>query len=71
MGKKLPLAPLEKILKESSSNIRVSKSATKEFAEILEEMARNMARDAAEFAGHARRKTIIRDDIVLLRKMRK
>ena len=71
MGKKLPLAPLERILKESASNIRVSKGATEAFAELLEELAKDMGRDVAEFANHARRKTIIRDDIVLLRKMKR
>ena len=70
MAKKLPLAPFGKILKDSAPKIRVSKGATKEFAELLEEMARDLAKDAAEFAGHARRKTIISDDIKLLRKMR-
>jgi len=71
MSKKLPLAPFGKILKDSAPKIRVSQGATKEFAEMVEDMANDMAKAAAAFASHARRKTIIKDDIVLLRKMKK
>jgi len=71
MVRKLPLAPFGKILKDSAPKVRVSKGATEAFTELLEEMARDMAKDVAEFAGHAKRKTIVRDDIILLKKTRK
>jgi len=71
MAKKLPIAPMERILKESTAGIRVSREAAEELAMLLEEEAKAMARDAAEFASHAQRKTILRNDIILLRKMRK
>jgi histone H3/H4 len=71
MAKKLPLAPLAKILKESSPNMRISRQAAEEFSDVIGDIARDMAKDAAEFASHAKRKTIVKEDISLLRKMRK
>lgn len=65
---KLPLAPFEKILKDSGSNIRVSKEATKAFVELIEEIARETAVDATKFARHAGRKTVKAEDIRLARK---
>jgi histone H3/H4 len=60
--KRLPLAPFEKILKDVGAK-RVSKSATKEFALAMEDIAEKIAQDAVKLAKHAGRKTIVGDDI--------
>ena len=67
----LPLATFEKILKESSKNIRVSDAATKEFVKVIEEVSKHIASDASELARHANRKTILSDDISLAYKKRR
>ncbi|MBI4019942.1 MAG: NFYB/HAP3 family transcription factor subunit [Candidatus Aenigmarchaeota archaeon] len=71
MGR-LPLAPFEKMLKDSEKRIRVSKEATVAFAEFVEEFSRDMSRDIAELARHARRKTILADDVkIAVKRFRK
>ena len=70
MGK-LPLAPFEKILKESRKGIRVSDTATKEFVFVINEIAKELAQDCAELAEHASRKTILEMDVKLAGKRRK
>lgn len=62
---KIPLAPFEKLLKESKKDIRVSDSATRKFVEQISELAREIAADAAEFAEHAGRRTILDSDVKL------
>ena len=62
---KLPKAPFEKILKESSKDIRVSDSAAKALVEVIEEISKAIASDAAELALHAQRKTIVEADVKL------
>ena len=64
----MPLAPFEKILKESGKNIRVSESATKEFVKVVEEISRGIGSEAAVLARHASRKTILDTDIQLASK---
>jgi len=68
---KLPLAPFEKILKESRKGIRVSDSATKEFVFLMGEIAKDLAYECAELAEHANRKTILDSDVKLAGKRRK
>lgn len=67
---KIPLLPFEKILKEADSDIRVSEAATKEFVEVIDEIARKIAKDAAQFAKHAKRKTVMQEDIKLAKNMK-
>ncbi len=67
----LPLATFEKILQASSKNIRVSDTATAEFVEVIEGIAKQLAADAAELARHANRKTIVAEDIALAYKKRR
>lgn len=67
---KLPKAPFEKILKESSKKIRVSDGAAKTLTKIMEDRAKEIAAEAAELALHARRKTILEEDIMLAQKRR-
>lgn len=62
---KLPLATFERILKETSKNIRVSDAATREFTVAIEEVAKELAADAEELARHAGRRTILDSDIKL------
>ena len=64
---RLPLAPFERILKDSGAK-RVSKTAMKEFAAVTEEIADDFARDAVKFAKHAGRKTVTGEDIRLAKR---
>lgn len=64
---RLPLAPFERILKDSGAK-RVSKTAMKEFAVVTEELADEIARNAVKFAKHAGRKTVVGEDIRLAKK---
>lgn len=64
---RLPLAPFERILKDAGAK-RVSKSAMREFAIVIEDMADIIALDAVKFAKHAGRKTVVGDDVRLAKK---
>jgi len=68
---KLPLAPFEKILKESGKNVRVSESGARAFVEVIEEIAKEMGIEIAELARHANRKTILPNDVKLAYKRKK
>lgn len=68
---KLPKAPFEKILKESAKNIRVSDAAATVMVDVMQELAKELASDAAELAQHANRKTILAGDIKLAHKRRR
>ncbi|MEM7820176.1 MAG: NFYB/HAP3 family transcription factor subunit [Candidatus Aenigmatarchaeota archaeon] len=57
----MPLSPVERILKRSS--MRVSDDAVKEFASLLEEIAADIAAEAAANAKRANRKTVNVSDI--------
>ena len=63
----LPLAAMEKILKNAGAD-RVSDRACVALKNVLEEIAENIAIDAVKFAKHAGRKTIKSDDIKLASK---
>jgi histone H3/H4 len=67
---KLPLAPFEKLLKESGAK-RVSKPATKAFVRIVEDFGNELGKSASDFAKHANRKTVTEADILLAHKSRK
>ena len=65
MGEKfLPLAAMEKLLKQGGSD-KVSDKAKAALKEVLEEKALEIGKRAAQFAGHAGRKTVKADDIKL------
>ncbi|MBL7160516.1 MAG: NFYB/HAP3 family transcription factor subunit [Candidatus Aenigmarchaeota archaeon] len=68
---RLPKAPFEKILKDSAKDVRVSGSAARELSELMEEISKDIASDAAELARHASRKTILREDVRLASKRRR
>ena len=64
---KLPMAPLERLLKEQGAH-RVSKSALSEFAGVLEEIGSELASEAVRLAKHAGRKTVHASDVRLARR---
>ena len=63
----LPLAPVEKILRKQGAK-RVSKSAVEEFALVLEDVAADIAAEAAALAKHAGRKTVQVEDVKLAKR---
>ena len=63
----LPLAAMEKILKNSGAE-RVSDSAKTALKEVVEEAADKIAQNAVRYALHAGRKTVKAGDIKLAAK---
>ena len=60
----LPLAAIERIARKGGVK-RISAGAIKELEETVSELAMELARDSAELARHAGRKTIKKEDILL------
>ena len=60
----IPKAPIARIIKEAGAE-RVSEDAKAELATYVEEVARNVAKEATQVAKIAKRKTIKADDIKL------
>ena len=60
----LPLAAMEKILKQSGAE-RVSDKAKAALKAVIEEQAEQIAAQAVKFASHAGRKTVKAGDIKL------
>ena len=60
----IPKAPIARIIKESGAE-RVSEDAKAALAEYLEEVARDVAKEANNVAKIAKRKTVKADDIKL------
>jgi len=61
---KLPLAVMGKLLKEGGAE-RISKDAMETLAEVLEDYALHIAKQAVLLSNHAGRKTVRREDIRL------
>ena len=61
----LPVAPVERIIRENGLAQRVSTSAAKLLAEVMEEYGTNVAVRAVKLARHAGRKTVTAEDIRL------
>jgi len=59
--------PFERILKKAGAK-RVSRSASEEFANVMEEKMFKIANEAAILAKHAGRKTILGEDIRVARR---
>ena len=60
----LPVAPLYRIMRKAGAK-RVTKEAKETFVRTIEEVARKVARRAAELAKHAKRVTIKEQDVKL------
>ena len=60
----IPKAPIARLIKEAGAE-RVSDDAKEELAAYLEEVARNVAKEANNVAKIAKRKTVKADDIKL------
>ena len=60
----IPKAPIARIIKESGAE-RVSEDAKAELAAYLEEVARDVAKEANSVAKIAKRKTVKADDVKL------
>jgi len=61
----LPLAAIERIARKAGVE-RISADAIKEIAEAVDDLGAELALEAAQAARHAKRKTILRDDIKLI-----
>lgn len=60
----LPLAPVDRIIRNQGAK-RVSEEAVEEFAEVLEDIAGDLAAESAALASHAGRKTVKAKDVRL------
>lgn len=60
----LPLATLERIMKNAGAE-RISEKGLKAFQEAVEEYAEALAEASAALARHAKRKTVMEEDIKL------
>ena len=58
----LALAPMHRICKKAGAQ-RVSESAARELSKVLEDVGIQIAREAIDFAVHAKRKTVKAEDI--------
>ncbi|MFH0906471.1 MAG: histone family protein [archaeon] len=63
----LPIAAIDRLIRKAGAE-RVSEDAAEELSKILSEVAADISRQAIELAKHAKRKTIIADDIKLATK---
>ena len=60
----IPKAPVARIIRESGAE-RVSEEAKTELAEYLDDVARDVAKEAIQVARFAKRKTVKAEDIKL------
>lgn len=61
----IPLAAVERIIKQADSEIRIADSAKDEIKEELEKIASTIAGKCWKLAGHAKRRTVKEDDVIL------
>ena len=58
----IALAPMQRLCKKAGAD-RVSEAAAKELAKALEDIGLKIAKEALDYAMHAKRKTIKAEDI--------
>jgi histone H3/H4 len=58
----ISVAPMHRLCKKAGAD-RVSEGATKELAKTLEDLGLRIAKEARDYAIHARRKTVKAEDI--------
>ena len=58
----ISVAPMHRLIKKAGAD-RVSEEATKELAKVLETIGIRIAKEALDYAVHAKRKTIKAEDI--------
>jgi histone H3/H4 len=61
-GPELAVAPMHRICKKAGAD-RVSESAARELAKVLDEIGVKIAKEAMDYAMHAGRKTVKSEDI--------
>jgi len=61
----LPTAAIERIVRKAGIE-RISADALKELTKTIEEIGEDLALEAAQAARHAKRKTILKEDIKLV-----
>lgn len=59
----LPLAPIKRVIKNIGAE-RVSDDAVEAMRDVLEEEAEELAREAKNYANHAGRKTVQKEDVL-------
>jgi len=62
-GREIPLAPIDRIMHQEGGE-RVSEDAVRALRDIIEDLARAIAREAWELARHANRKTVMKEDVI-------
>jgi len=60
----LLLAPIDRLVRKAGAG-RVSAEAAESLRDILQDLGVNIGKAAVEFARHAKRKTVVEDDIKL------
>ncbi len=58
----LPLAPIKRVIKNAGAE-RVSDDAVEAMRDVLEEQAVELSKEAKQYANHADRKTVKKEDI--------
>jgi DNA-binding protein len=61
----LPLAAIERIVRNAGVS-RISAEAIKEMTKTVEDLGADLALEAAQVAKHAKRRTLLREDIRLI-----
>jgi len=61
-GPEIAVAPMHRICKKAGAD-RVSESAARELAKVLDELGVKIAKEAMDYAMHAGRKTVKSEDI--------
>ena len=61
----IPLASTERIARRAGAK-RISSQAIKELAKTIEDIGLEIALEAAQAARHAKRKTILKEDVKLI-----